>query len=236
MLYVGRAPSPLTTERTVSRRPPAVPSLIVASPRSPRRAELEAGVRATYASAYGATIRHFLPVLLGLHDDQGALLGVIGSQSGRDPGPMFLETYLDRPVEVELAAVVGEPVRRDELAEVGNLSALQPGAGLLLVSTLAAYLDGVGTRWSIFTATAPLRATFARRGLELADLGPADGRRLGERLADWGRYYATEPRVTASYVPTLRVAFARDERLAATCGAVWEAAFRRGRLDARDAA
>ena len=218
------------------RRLPAAPSLLVASLPSALRTELEEGIRATYASAYGATIRHFLPLLLGLRDERGELLGVIGAQAGRDPAPMFLEAYLDRPVEDELAAAVDARVGREELAEVGNLAALQPGAGLLLVSTLAAYLDGVGLRWSIFTATEPLRVAFLRRGLELADLAPADGRRLGERLADWGRYYRTAPRVTAAHIGTLRATLAADQRLVASCSATWEEAFRRGRLDARHAA
>ena len=220
----------------VFRRPASPPSLIVASQPSELRAELEAGIRATYAAAYGATIRHCLPLLLGLRDESGALLGVIGAQPGSDPGPMFLETYLDRPAEEVLAAAVGGPVRRQVLAEVGNLSALQPGAGLMLVSTLAAYFDGSGSRWAIFTATESLRGTFLRRGLELVDLGPADGRRLGDALVDWGRYYQTAPRVTAALIGNLRARFAADQRLATQCGAVWEEAFRRGRLDARDAA
>lgn len=218
------------------RRPPTVPSLIVASLPSPLRTRLEDGVRATYAAAYGAVIRHLLPVLLGLADERGELLGVVGAQSGRDPAPMFLETYLDRPVEEALGAAVGAPVSRASLAEVGNLAALQPGAGLALVSALAAYLDGTGLGWAVFTATGSLRAGFRRRGLELADLGAADGARLGARLSDWGRYYETEPRVTAAHIGTLRATFARDERLAARFAAVWDEAYRRGRIDARDAA
>lgn len=193
-------------------------------------------MRGAYAAAYGARIQHFLPILLGLCDVQDALLGVIGTQFGTDPSRMFLEVYLDQPVEQALSAAVGEPVRREALAEVGNLAALQPGAGLPLVSTLAAYLDGAGVAWAVFTATDALRAGFRRRGLSLTDLGPADGSRVGIQLADWGRYYATDPRLTAIRIDAIRETLGRDERLHACCASLWDEAFRQGRLHARYAA
>jgi hypothetical protein len=210
--------------------------LILSSQSSAERGLLENGVRSVYAAAYGATIRRFLPLLLGLADPHGTLLGVIGAQPGGDPAPMFLEAYLDRPVEEAVARVVRAPLRRKALAEVGNLASVQPGAGLALVSTLAAYLDGAGFAWAVFTATDSLRAAFVRRRLELADLGPADGRRLGSGLAEWGRYYETAPRVTAAQIGAIRSTLASDERLAASCEALWDEAFGLGRRDARDAA
>jgi hypothetical protein len=220
----------------MSRRPAAIASLVVGWRFSAARSALEESVRSTYAAAHGATIRHFLPLLLGLSDSNGALLGAIGAQPGREPGRMFLETYLDRPVEEALSRALDGAVPRNLVAEVGNLAAARPGAGLALVSTLAAYLDGLGVGWAVFTATDALRGQFLRRGLELTDLGPADGRRLGARLADWGRYYETSPRITAAHIGSLRDRLARDERLAESCSAVWDEALRQGRLHDRDAA
>lgn len=218
------------------RRPTFVPDLILSSTPSPVRTRLEESVRSTYAAAYGAKVGHFLPLLLGLSDGTGALLGAVGAQLGSEPGRMFLESYLDGPVDGLLARAVALPVRRTDLAEVGNLAAAQPGAGLALMSTLAAYFDGAGVAWAVFTATDALRASFLRRGVALTDLGAADGRRLGAGLADWGRYYETDPRVTAVHIPLLRETLARDERLSACCGPVWDEALRQGRLHARDAA
>lgn len=215
---------------------PSVPTLLHALHPSPDRPRLEEGVRSIYAAVYGAIIRHFLPILLGLCDEQGALLGVIGAQLGADSRRMFLEEYLDEPVEQALACVAGAPVARESLAEVGNLAALEPGTGLLLVSTLAAYFEGAGVAWAVFTATRSLRAGFRRRGLELLDLGAADGSRLGARLAEWGSYYATEPRVTAVRVSQICDTLRRDEQLAVRCSRVWDAAFRQGRAHARHAA
>jgi len=220
----------------VPRRLTAFSSLIVAWRTSAARAALEACIRSTYAAAHGATIRHFLPLLLGLSGDSGELLGAIGAQPGREPGRMFLETYLDEPVEAALSRALGQEAPRVALAEVGNLAAVEPGTGLALVSTLAAYLDGLGVSWAVFTATDALRGRFLRCGLELADLGPADGHLLGEQLADWGRYYETAPRVTAAHIGSLRKRLARDERLAERCSAVWDEALRQGRLHDRDAA
>jgi hypothetical protein len=199
-------------------------------------------VRDVYARCYGARIDHLLPILLGLESaapsrDRGPVpAGVIGAQLGRDPARMFLEQYLDEPVEAALSRALGRAVPRGLLAEVGNLAGEAPGMGRPLVSTMAAYLDGAEVEWSVFTATRALRAAFLRMGLQLLDLGSADGRRLGGRLSDWGRYYETDPRLTAVPVAAMRVAAARDAGLAERCGQAWTAAFARGRLSARHAA
>jgi hypothetical protein len=210
--------------------------------RASQRDALAATVRDVYARCYGARIEHLLPILLGLEAatpsrDQGTVLaGVIGAQLGHDPARMFLEQYLDEPVEAALSRALGRAVPRSLVAEVGNLSGRIPGMGRPLVSTMAAFLEGAGVEWSVFTATRALRASFLRMGLQLVDLGDADGRRLGGQLSDWGRYYETDPRLTAVPVAAMREVAAHDAGLAERCGPAWTAAFARGRLSARHAA
>jgi hypothetical protein len=216
--------------------PPVVLSLIHAPDPSPERSRLEDAVRRAYTDAHGAHITHFLPLLLGLDDARGELLGAVGAQLGDEPRPMFLEAYLDEAVEQAVSRATRTRVPRSALAEVGNLAARQPGAGFPLISTLAAYFDGAGVEWAVFTATMALRWSFERRGIEMRDLGAADGRRLGARLADWGRYYETQPRMTAVHIGRLRESLARDERLGARCAPAWEEARKRGLARARSAA
>jgi len=207
---------------------PETLQLVVGLEGSPARLELEAVVREVYAATYGARITHLLPLLLGLADGTGHPGGVVGAQFGTDSQPMFLEEYLERPVQEALSAGLGRHVPRRALAEVGNLSALRPGLGRPLVSTMAAYLEGAGVGWAVFTATRALRLAFRHMGLQLVDLGAAEGARLGGRLSDWGTYYDTEPRVTAVSVPEMRAAAARDARLSANCLAAWTKAHCRG--------
>ncbi|MBM3985949.1 MAG: hypothetical protein FJ296_09735, partial [Planctomycetes bacterium] len=142
----------------LSRRSPPTPvrRVEVRLGDDPGRGELEAYVADVYAEAYGARVQHFLPLLVGLRDDEGRLAGVIGARPARAAGPLFLEPYLDVPAEEALGARLGMAIPRWALVEVGNLASDRSGGGRLLVGTLAHLLDGLGTPLAIFTATQPL--------------------------------------------------------------------------------
>lgn len=199
------------------------------TPGSDGRAELEAYVAAVFACAWRARVTSFLPLLVGLRTEDGGLAGVIGARPARGAGRLFLESYLDQPVERVLSARLGLDVPRASLVEVGNLASHRPGAGRLLVGTLANLLDGLGAPLAVFTATQPLRTCFARLGVAPIDLAPADGARLGPALADWGRYYDSDPRVCAVPVAEVRDAARRDAALAAEMDALWTSARQAGR-------
>ncbi|MCU0727256.1 MAG: thermostable hemolysin [Planctomycetes bacterium] len=198
---------------TSNRERPGIPSgERVCVARTPgERARLEAFVSETYRAAYGARVTHFLPVLLGIEGcGPGGLVGVIGVKPGSAPGPFFLESYLAEPAERAVSRAMGRAVPRTDMAEVGNLSSRARGAGRALISAMCDHLEWVGIAHAVFTGTRALRNCFARLGVRGHDLGPADGRRLGAALADWGTYYEQDPRVTAVFVPAVREAVVAD--------------------------
>lgn len=171
--------------------------LHLASPGSARRAALEQFVRQRFEQQHGARIRHFMPCLFSLENQAGQLLGAVGVRSAGS-GPLFLERYLDEPIQNAIGARLGhtEP-GRDELVEVGNLAADSPGAARLLIVALTDLLVALGFRWVTFTGTPTLLNSFQRLGLAPIALGEADPARMGEELADWGRYYNSRPWVMA---------------------------------------
>lgn len=171
--------------------------LHLASPGSARRAALEQFVRQRFEQQHGARIRHFMPCLFSLENQAGQLLGAVGVRSGNS-GPLFLERYLNEPIQNAIGARLGhtEPAR-DELVEVGNLAADSPGAARLLIVALTDLLVALGFRWVTFTGTATLLNSFQRLGLAPIALGEADPARMGEELVDWGRYYDSRPWVMA---------------------------------------
>jgi len=195
----------------------------IAGPHQPGRERMECCVAQVYARVHGAHIEHFHESLLGLEDRFGALLGVIG-HTHPDTRPLFLETYLEQPIEARLSVRMGRGVPRSSLVEVGNLSALQPGAAAALVSTLAQVLTQRGVHFAVFTATAATRRVFERLGARLVDLGQADGRRLGKDEASWGRYYECQPRVAAMDLSELCASCEGDPRLSRRLSPVWASA------------
>jgi hypothetical protein len=164
---------------------------------SEERAGIEDFIRHCFAAAHGASISHFMPRLFSLRAKRGDLIAAFGLRAASN-SQLFLENYLDRPVEAILQARLGHDVRRDEIIEVGNLSALYPGAARWLIVALTAMLHREGYKWVVFTGTAAVRNGFSRLGLRPVELGVASLERLpADEHASWGRYYENTPMVMA---------------------------------------
>jgi len=153
-------------------------------------------IRAAFRKAYSARIATFMPQLAGLYRGS-ELLGACGLRPAGD-GPLFLEAYLDRAVELSLAAVTRSAVRRSAICEVGNLAIARPGAARMLIELLTAHLLEQRTEWVVFTAVPALRNNFLRLRIPLHVLAPARAEHLdaGARQ-QWGRYYECSPQVSA---------------------------------------
>jgi hypothetical protein len=151
-----------------------------------RRAQLEQFVADVYAHAYRAELNEFPPMLAAITDPNDRPVGVIGARPAAE-GPLFLEQYLDAPIECFVSARLATPIPRARIAEVGSLASTTPGFGKALMSSLAAYLDGAGFDVAVFTATRQLRNSIRKWNATTFDFGPANGDRLGEDRAHWGR-------------------------------------------------
>lgn len=168
----------------------------------PGRERLEHFVAETFAQAHGATVQAFMPSMLGLEDGGGRLRCVLGYR-GAGADELFLERYLDRPIEQSIARAAGldAAIPRGSIVEVGNLAGRGCRAAMHLVARLPRLLGARGFTWVSFTATTRVRELLAAFDAPLLDLGPADPARLGDGARDWGRYYATRPRVLAGWLP-----------------------------------
>lgn len=168
----------------------------------PGRAALERFVADTFARAHDARVQSFMPSLLGLEDGAGRLRCALGYRGAGSEG-LFLEQYLDVPVEAAIAAATGaaSPVDRGSIVEVGNLAGRGCRAAMFLVAQLPRLLMRRGFTWVTFTATGRVRELLSAFDAPLVDLGPADPSRLGAAAEDWGRYYGTDPRVMAGWLP-----------------------------------
>ena len=149
----------------------------------PLRHTLEAFIRQRFADEHQARIRHFLPCLLGLLDEHGVVQGAVGLRPARQP--LFLERYLDAPLEGEIARRHARQVPRDAIVEVGNLAATGAASARLLIVALTDLLISEGFQWVAFTGTRELLNSFQRLGLAPLPLGEADPARLGAEREDW---------------------------------------------------
>lgn len=166
-------------------------------PDAPERAELEQFVREVFKRAYGACIRHFMPQLMSLRDTEGQLLAVCGLRNAGD-ATLFLETYLDKPVEQALSERVRVHVGRRAIVEVGNLAVAEPGVAPHLLASVSAYLHSTHASWAVFTAIPVLRNSLARLNMAMEVLADATLQHIQPEERDsWGSYYDKRPQVMA---------------------------------------
>lgn len=170
-------------------------------PEAEDRQELEHFIYNSFRLAYGAHVHHFMPQLMSLRDAKGELLAVCGLRSA-GAEKLFLEAYLDEPVDRILSGRRNMKVAREDIVEVGNLAGFRPGMGRHLIAVLTAHLHEIGVHWVVFTANAGLRNAFTKLGIELAPICLADRTRLpAECQAGWGSYYGKHPHVMVGNVP-----------------------------------
>ena len=154
---------------------------------------LESTIARKFQTAYGAKLSHFLPYLVRLNvsGEVGAVAGIRPGSSGE----LFLEQYLDRPVEQAIAAKFHMPIDRTQVVEIGNLASNVPGLACALFASLACALSQSGFRWVAFTATPQVEAMLEKLGFASKAICQADPARLAGDSADWGNYYVSRPRV-----------------------------------------
>lgn len=171
------------------------PTLTLSAPEHRATSErIENFIRERFADRYGAQVRHFMPTLLQLEDEHGTRHGAVGVRCAAAE-PLFLERYLDRPVEAEIARRSGAIAARSQIVEVGNLAARGAGHARLLIVALTSLLATQGYDWVVFTGTPEIQNSFSRLDIGTVPLADADPARMGDELGDWGSYYDSHPQV-----------------------------------------
>lgn len=170
-------------------------------PQVEERRRVEAFVEQTYARTYGGRIASHYPTLMSVQDEPGRIYAVVGFRLA-GAGPLFLEQYLEVPIEQAAMAP------RAGIAEIGNLASNGRGATVFLFLELAAHLRQIGCRIAVATATAELRGIFDKAGFPTLELARARPERLPDNGQAWGRYYEADPVVLAGSIaetlPNLR--------------------------------
>ena len=178
-------------------------SLVRALPEETRRPVFEAYIQQRFRKAHGADIRHFMPELFGLNNASGELCAVAGVRLANTE-ELFLERYLDEPIDPLISAAANQTVDRTGIVEVGNLAASDTGSARLSIIAITYLLAMGGLEWVAFTGNIGLVNSFHRLGLKPVTLCAADPARLGDDRHSWGSYYDSKPWV---HVGNIRAGF-----------------------------
>ncbi len=169
---------------------------------SAQRIWVEQFIKTSFAHHYQANVTYFLPYLLATIAE-GDITGAIGFQRAQDQA-LFLEQYLDAPIEDEIFQVCGELVKRQDIVEIGNLTSIHPGTSHLLFVLVIAILAEAGYEWAVFTATRQVKKILRRLGIDTLSLCEAKPELLPDGGSSWGSYYKNRPSVTVGNLPEAR--------------------------------
>jgi len=151
----------------------------------PERGETEQFIHDRFDFEYDADIRHYMPHLVRISTSEREMVAAVGYRDAACHN-LFLEHYLDDPIEVIINQYLNTPIARHEIVEVGNLADAHPGGARAAITALTAYLYGAGFRWVVFTGVAKLRNAFSRLGIDTIHIGDADPSRLDtEEQESW---------------------------------------------------
>lgn len=154
------------------------------------RSEAEEFIANRFFERYNARLQHFLPSLLA-SIQSGEINAALGFQLAASQS-LFLEQYLDKPIERLVSEHRGQLLRED-IVEIGNLAAsFQAGSPLLFI-VVAAILEAAGFRYVVFTATSEVRKLLKKLQLVTDVMGLADPALLPDKGQSWGSYYQYQP-------------------------------------------
>jgi len=190
-------------------------ALVLAARGDPRRTAIEAFIARVFRRAYGAEIHQFAPWLLTLYDGE-RILGAVGIRPA-SLEPLFIQQYLDARVEQVVAGVERRPVDGEAIAEIGNLAAVRPGTGSLLLITLCLLLQRYGYRWVACNATVGVQNLFAHLNWPVTPVARADKTRLQGGYLHWGSYYEYPSTVLVTSVASCHRQLRGDAALADLC-------------------
>ena len=160
-----------------------------------------------------------MPWLLGL-SCQGQLEGVAGLRPAANT-ELFVEQYLDTPLETQLTEATGVTVDRSTVIEIGNLAGHHAGVTRVLFPLLTELTCQHGYQWVVCNATRTVQNALRRLGIPLLKLCDADPARLGTARLAWGSYYATASAVIAISPTAARAALLdRHPELLSSCQAL----------------
>lgn len=141
----------------------AQPTILMLPKLHPQRAEVEGFIKGIFKYHHQAQVTSFLPNLFAVFNETGQTQTALGIK-GASQGSLYLEHYLDEPIEKLVGNTLGETVKRSEVVEIGNLASQNSASCKALFAHITQHLQEQNVNWITCTGTATLRVVFKRLG------------------------------------------------------------------------
>jgi len=164
---------------------------------APCRREVEAFIAAVFKQVYGAEVNQFMPQLVALRDASGILMAAFGLRNAAQE-KLFLEQYVDEPIEQLMSRQLQRNIRRAEITCIGNLAVANPRNAGVLIAHVIQHSLSMDLPWGVATAHHSLQNGLIKGGVDLFPMAMANPERLSaEERAKWGSYYKHTPQIVA---------------------------------------
>ena len=161
------------------------------------RGEVEAFIAEIFYRSYQATVKHFMPKLIALRDDEHKLIAAFGMREASNH-PLFLEQYLDVPIEKVMSKSFDQVIDRSAITEIGNLAVANPRNSGILIAHVVQHGLAANLQWGVATAHHTLQNGLIKGGVDVTPIHAVDPNRLpADELAHWGSYYEHKPQIIA---------------------------------------
>lgn len=132
-----------------------------------------------------------------LRDASGVLMAAFGLHHAAY-GRLFLEQYIDEPIEQLMSRQLGRDIARDEITYFGNLAVANPRNAGVLIAHVIQHSLSMNLPWGVATAHHSLQNGLIKGGRDLYPLAAANPDRLdAQERAKWGSYYKHIPQIVA---------------------------------------
>lgn len=161
------------------------------------RGEVEAFIAEIFYRSYQANIKYFMPKLIALRDEEHKLIAAFGMREASN-NPLFLEQYLDAPIEKVMSKSFDRVIHRSAITEIGNLAVANPRNSGILIAHVVQHGLAANLQWGVATAHHTLQNGLIKSGVDVTPIHAVDPNRLpADELAHWGSYYEHNPQIIA---------------------------------------
>ena len=177
--------------------------LITSYKKDQQRYDIENFIRDNFFVAYKANLKRFADTIIACVNSDNQFLATLGFNKLKKDKKSFVEYYLDEAIEIEIAKKIKQPILREQIIELANLSATRRGATRDLIQTSIPTLKSMGAKWVFCVANKIVYNSFLKEGFKPILLGPAIQERIKDYdpKTDWGSYYQSKPNVYFIKVP-----------------------------------
>lgn len=156
--------------------------------------EVKLVISDVYHKYYKAEIMPDYPEFMAILDQHNQIICAVGFRSALN-NDLFLEQYLDKPIEEYLSNIHQTTINRQEIVEIGSLASTQKDTAKFLFIALVAYLRKKNFKYPVLTGTKHLLRTFRYMGLSPIIIAEAKQEKLLDKTINWGSYYTCNPQI-----------------------------------------